>query len=92
MISVLATTMGVGAGICSMTSFVPQVLKVLREHDAGSVSLRMYVVTVIGFALWSGYGAMLHSWPLLVSNLISLGLSGLMLGLKLRYPTAPKSA
>ena len=39
-----------------MTSFLPQVIKIAREKDASSVSLRMYVVTVTGFALWIVYG------------------------------------
>lgn len=86
MVHLLVTTIGVGAALCSMASFVPQALKCIRERDASSVSLQMYVVTVIGFALWTAYGFMLQSWPLVVSNLVSLGLSALILGLKLRYP------
>ena len=49
------------------------------------MSLRMYVVTVIGFALWAGYGVLLGSWPLVGSNLISLALSAAVLILKLRF-------
>jgi MtN3 and saliva related transmembrane protein len=74
---------GVGAALCSMGSFAPQALKILRERDASGVSLPMYVVTVIGFSLWSAYGVMLRSWPLVGSNLVCLALSGLILGLKL---------
>lgn len=76
---------GVAAALCSMSSFVPQVAKIWRERDASSVSLRMYVVTVAGFALWAGYGALLGSWPLVGSNLVSLSLSAAVLILKLRF-------
>jgi MtN3 and saliva related transmembrane protein len=76
---------GAAAAVCSMSSFLPQVFKIIRERDAEQVSLRMYVVTVIGFSLWTAYGLMLASWPLILSNLISLGLSATVLGLKLRY-------
>jgi MtN3 and saliva related transmembrane protein len=76
---------GVSAAICSMGSFVPQAVKIFREHDASAVSVRMYVVTVIGFALWSFYGVLLKSWPLAGSNLVSLSLAALILMLKLRY-------
>ena len=78
---------GVGtlAAVCSMTSFLPQVIKIAKERDASSVSLRMYVVTVTGFSLWLIYGLMLKSWPLVVSNAVSLALSGAVLALKLRY-------
>ena len=88
MTSLIANAVGVAAALCSMASFIPQVAKIMREHDASAVSLRMYVVTVIGFALWAGYGALLHSWPLIGSNLISLALAGLVLGLKVRYRRA----
>jgi MtN3 and saliva related transmembrane protein len=85
MSQILINAIGVLAAICSMTSFVPQVIKIWRERDASSVSLRMYVVTVIGFVLWTVYGILLKSWPLIGSNLISLGLSAAILVLKLRF-------
>jgi MtN3 and saliva related transmembrane protein len=75
---------GVVAALCSMGSFIPQAAKIIRERDASSVSLRMYAITVVGFSLWSAYGVLLKSWPLIVSNLVSLSLSGLILILKLR--------
>jgi len=84
----IANTVGVAAALCSMTSFTPQVVKIWRERDAGAVSLRMYMVTVAGFALWTAYGVLLGSLPLIGSNLVSLGLSAAVLVLKLRYPGA----
>jgi len=89
---------GVIAAVCSMGSFIPQVAKIMRERDASSVSLRMYIVTVTGFVLWTIYGVLLASWPLTGSNLISLTLAGMILVLKLRYrklarvETAPAAA
>ena len=85
MSQVLINVLGTAAALCSMTSFAPQVVKIWRERDASAVSLRMYVVTVIGFALWTGYGVALKSWPMIASNLISLGLSGAVLAMKLRF-------
>jgi len=82
---ILINTVGVAAAACSMASFVPQALKIVRERDATSVSLRMYVVTVLAFALWTSYGFLLKSWPLIGSNLVCLALAGLILCLKLRY-------
>jgi MtN3 and saliva related transmembrane protein len=77
---------GVVAAVCSMSSFIPQALKIIRERDASSVSARMYFVTVAGFASWTLYGVLLKSWPLVGSNSVSLALAGLILVLKLRYP------
>jgi MtN3 and saliva related transmembrane protein len=81
----IVLAIGVAAASCSMASFVPQVVKIIREHDASSVSFRMYVVTVVGFALWAIYGILLQSWPLAGSNLVSMSLASLILMLKLRY-------
>ena len=79
---------GVAAGLCSMTSFVPQILKIIRERHARDVSLRMYVVTVTGFCLWIAYGALQGSWPIWASNAVNLSLAATILALKLRYGSA----
>lgn len=83
--TLLIDSAGVGAAICSMVSFVPQILKLLREHDASGVSLRMYLVTVVGFALWTTYGALLGQWPLIASNVVNLSLAVFILVLKLHF-------
>ncbi len=80
----VVTTIGVGAALCSMASFVPQAMKIIREHDASGVSVRMYLITVVGFALWCGYGVSLKSWPLVGSNFVCLALSAWILVLKVK--------
>ncbi|MBL8555523.1 MAG: SemiSWEET transporter [Phenylobacterium sp.] len=81
----LADMVGTGAALCSMTSFVPQIVKIWRERDASSVSLRMYAVTVTGFSLWIAYGVMSESWPVAASNAVCLALSATILTLKWRF-------
>jgi MtN3 and saliva related transmembrane protein len=78
-----ATVIGTVAGILSTTSFVPQVLKAWREGTE-SISQRMYMVTVSAFTLWTIYGFVIGSWPVVVFNALSLILSGTILVLKLR--------
>jgi len=68
-----------------MSSFVPQVLKILREKRAEGVSLHTYVVTVAGFVLWVAYGVLLGSWPVAASNAVNVVLAGLILILRWRY-------
>ena len=89
--TLLSTFVGAAAAACSMASFAPQALKIFRERDASSVSLRMYVLTVIGFALWTAYGVFLQSWPLVGSNVVCLALSALILMLKLRDRKSDKA-
>jgi len=86
----LINVVGVLAAACSMASFIPQAVKIIRERDASSVSLQMYVVTVAGFALWTAYGVMLPSWPLIGSNAVSFSLSATILCLKIWMPGKPK--
>lgn len=80
-----ADIVGTAAALCSMASFIPQIVKIVRERDASSVSLRMYAVTVTGFSLWIAYGALIESWPVAASNAVCLGLSGAILVLKWRF-------
>ena len=88
----LIDVVGVAAGLCSMASFLPQILKILRERHAESVSLRMYVVTVTGFVLWITFGVLKGSWPIWASNGVNLVLAATILVLKLRFgSTSPPS-
>jgi MtN3 and saliva related transmembrane protein len=81
----LINTFGVIAGLCSMASFVPQIIKILKERDASSVSLRMYAVTTIGFICWTTYGALSGSWPVALANAVCLVLVIAILILRLRF-------
>jgi MtN3 and saliva related transmembrane protein len=85
MAQLLANVVGTAAGVCGMVGFVPQIAKIVREKDASSVSLKMYVVTTTGFVLWTTYGLLLKSWPVTVSNAVMLGLAAAILVLKIRY-------
>ncbi len=87
-----AAAIGAVAALCSMVSFAPQLIKIVREHDAEAVSFRMYVVTVTGFAFWIAYGLMIGSWPVVISNGVCLVLSGAILVLKWRLSGHDKPA
>jgi MtN3 and saliva related transmembrane protein len=85
----VADIVGTAAALCSMTSFAPQIVKIWRDRDASEVSLTMYLVTVAGFCLWIGYGVLIRSWPVTVSNIICLGMSATVLALKWRFSRRP---
>lgn len=85
------TLVGSIAAVCSTTSFAPQTWRVIRTRDTGAISAPMYVITVIGFALWLAYGLMKGEWPLIVPNGICLVLSGFILVMKLLPPHAKAS-
>lgn len=78
-----ATLVGGAATVASVTSFTPQAWKVIKTRDTTSISLKMYVITVIGFSLWLIYGFMLGAWPLIVTNGLCLAISAFILTMKL---------
>ena len=66
-------------------SFIPQAVKTIRTRDTRGISLHMYAVFTVGVACWLVYGISLGSWPMILSNIVTLGLSSTILALKLRY-------
>lgn len=87
----LVEVVGVGAAVCSMTSFAPQLIKIWRERDASSVSVWMYLITVTGFVLWTAYGLVIRRWPVVGSNAVCLLMSAAVLVLKFRFDRAEPS-
>ena len=76
---------GYVAATLTTLSFVPQAAKTIRSRDTRGLSLGMYVVFTVGIVFWFGYGIVLGSWPMIVSNAITFVLAATILGLKLRY-------
>lgn len=73
------------AAILTTCSFVPQAWQTFRTRDVSGISLGMYSVFACGVALWLVYGLLLEAWPIVAANVVTLGLSLAILGMKLRY-------
>lgn len=76
---------GYVAATLTTVAFVPQAIKTIRTRDTKGISLGMYVVFTIGIAFWFGYGLVLNSWPMIISNIITFVLSSIILVMKLRH-------
>jgi MtN3 and saliva related transmembrane protein len=76
--------LGIVAGLCTTGSFLPQVVKTWRGGETSAISTRMYVIISVAFVLWLGYGVLIGSWPMIVFNVLNLGLGGIILVLKFR--------
>ena len=74
---------GYPAAILTTVAFVPQALHSWRTRDLSGISLPMYALFTLGVALWLGYGLVINSWPVIVSNAITLVLATLVLWLKI---------
>ena len=79
------TAVGVAAAVLSVTSFVPQIAKIVRTRDVSGISLHTYAFTVTCFALWTLYGLRLTAWPLAIANALCFVLSAAVLLLKWRF-------
>jgi MtN3 and saliva related transmembrane protein len=80
-----ANVVGSAAALCSIVSFAPQAVKIWKERDASSVSLKTYSLTVTCFVLWILYGVATQAWPITVANSCSLVMASLVLGMKWRF-------
>lgn len=73
------------AACLTTLSFLPQVWLSFKTRDVSGVSLSMYSVFTVGVALWLVYGLMLHAWPIVIANIVTLVLAVAILGMKLIY-------
>ncbi len=80
-----ANVVGTLAALCSITSFAPQMIKIWKERDASSVSLKTYSLTVICFVLWTTYGVLTGAWPIIVANAFAMIMASGVLLMKWRF-------
>lgn len=73
------------AAILTTFAFLPQVVRVVKTKDTESIALGMYVMQVIGIALWLAQGLHIGDLPLILANSVSFLLSGIILIYKLKY-------
>jgi MtN3 and saliva related transmembrane protein len=66
-------------------AFVPQVWRAWKTRSARDLSLPMYLIFTTGVALWLVYGLMIHSWPIIIGNIVTLMLASCVLAMKLRF-------
>jgi MtN3 and saliva related transmembrane protein len=81
----LTNLIGTAAALFSITSFIPQIVKIAKSKDASAVSLRTYAFTVTCFVLWVIYGVRLGAWPITIANGVALCMSATVLFLKWRF-------
>ena len=80
-----ADIVGSLAAILTTVSFFPQAWHSFKTRDVSGVSLGMYSVFTVGVALWLVYGLLLRAWPIVVANVITLGLALAILGMKVVF-------
>lgn len=81
----LIDIIGFIAGICTATSLLPQLITTLKQKKAQEVSLFMFIVLLMGNALWIWFGVAKSELPIILTNSFSLLLNIIMLVLKYKY-------
>ena len=62
-----------GATLTTM-SFLPQAIKTLRTRETEAISLWMYLIFASGVTCWFIYGLLLHNFPIIIANAVTLPL------------------
>jgi MtN3 and saliva related transmembrane protein len=80
-----ATLVGLGAATCTTAAYIPQVVKAWRSKHTADISIGMFLLMNFGVLLWLAYGTMVGDVPLVVSNTLTLCLTGTVLALKIWF-------
>jgi MtN3 and saliva related transmembrane protein len=83
---------GLLAGVLTTIAFVPQLLKIYATKSGKDVSARMFVIFSVGVALWLAYGILIRSLPMIIANVVTLGLAIAIMGLKIYYARRERAA
>lgn len=77
--------LGAVAGVLTVASFLPQVVRAWRTKRTHDLSLGGFALLVTAGSLWMLYGLLAGDWPVVATNGGMVALNAVLLGLKLRY-------
>ncbi|MFT4094314.1 MAG: SemiSWEET transporter [Niabella sp.] len=77
--------LGYCAGAITTLTFLPQVIKTLKDKSAKDVSLNMFLIAATNQVMWIVYGVLRMDNVIIFTNAIILILSVTMIILKLKY-------
>ena len=77
--------LGLTAGLFTTIAFLPQVIKTWRMRSAKDLSLSTFSLFFTGVMMWLIYGLFKQDLPVILSNLFTLVLAGVLLYFKIRF-------
>ena len=80
---------GIIASIFTAFSLLPQLIKLIKEKKAESVSLGMLFVLFAGLICWIIYGSLKQDLIIIISNCVSLFISAITFCLTIKYKNNP---
>lgn len=78
-------TIGMIAASLTTLCWLPQAWKIIRTRETRAISLWTQMAFTLGVLLWLVYGLYIGDVPVIAANAVTLILSSIILGLKLRY-------
>jgi len=76
---------GYFAGFLTVISFLPQVIRTWRSRQVRDLHLGMFTLLVTASSLWIIYGAIIGSWPVMLTNMGMVALNGSLAIAKVRF-------
>jgi len=77
--------LGYSAGLLTVGSFLPQVIRVWHTRQTRDLSLSMFALLSTASSLWIIYGAITSDWPVVLTNVGMVALNGAIAAAKVRY-------
>ena len=76
---------GLGAGIFTALSLLPQLYKIIKEKKADNISYFMLFILLTGLAGWIWYGFLKNDYPVMITNSFSFLINLLIIGFSIKY-------
>ena len=76
---------GIGAGILTSVSMLPQIIKTFKEKKAENISVVMILILMSGIASWIWYGFLRNDLPIIFTNCFSFLLNVVLLFFRFKY-------
>ena len=77
--------LGYFAGTLTVVSFIPQVFRTWKTKNTRDLSFGMFALLVTASSLWTIYGIIIEDWPVILTNVGMVLLTGAIGVAKLRF-------
>ena len=81
----LTDWIGIFAAIFTTLSLFPQAWCTFKSRKVDGINIGMYAVLITGVGLWFVYGLLLHAWPVIIANAITLVMSTSILSMRFLF-------
>lgn len=81
----MVNELGYVAGMVTVASFLPQVVRAWRTRQTRDLSLASLALLITAGSMWILYGALSRDWPVVATNSGMVGLLVLLAAAKVRF-------